>query len=88
MSKEWARRAALSIHVVTMLSNFPSKLHPMSQFAAAVSALSSESRFAKAYADGIHKSKYWEVLPCYSVFTSRLEKLLIILVGGCIRLFY
>lgn len=32
----------------------------MSQFSAAVTALNSESKFAKAYADGIHKSKYWE----------------------------
>ena len=44
-----------------MLNNFPSNLHPMSQFAAAIAALNTESKFAKAYADGIHKSKYWEV---------------------------
>ena len=43
-----------------MLNNFPTNLHPMSQFSAAVTALNSESKFAKAYADGIHKSKYWE----------------------------
>jgi citrate synthase len=60
LSKEWADRAALPGHVVTMLNNFPSNLHPMSQFAAAIAALNSESKFAKAYADGIHKSKYWE----------------------------
>jgi citrate synthase len=61
LSKEWADRAALPGHVVTMLNNFPSNLHPMSQFIAAIAALNSESKFAKAYADGIHKSKYWEV---------------------------
>jgi len=60
VSKEWADRAALPAHVVTMLNNFPANLHPMSQFAAAIVALNSESKFAKAYADGIHKSKYWE----------------------------
>ena len=60
LSKEWADRAALPGHVVTMLNNFPSNLHPMSQFIAAIAALNSESKFAKAYADGIHKSKYWE----------------------------
>merc|ERR1712154_668177 len=60
LSKEWASRAALPGHVVTMLNNFPESVHPMSQFAAAVTALNSESKFAKAYADGIHKSKYWE----------------------------
>jgi len=60
VSKTWAKRASLPSHVVTMLNNFPSNLHPMSQFSAAVTALNSESKFAKAYAQGTHKSKYWE----------------------------
>lgn len=30
-----------------MLANFPSNLHPMAQFVAAIAALSSESKFAK-----------------------------------------
>lgn len=60
LSKEWANRAALPGHVVTMLNNFPSTLHPMSQLSAAVTALNHESKFAKAYSDGVHKSKYWE----------------------------
>lgn len=61
LSKEWANRAELPAHVVTMLNNFPTHLHPMSQFSAAITALNSESKFVKAYTDGIHKSKYWEV---------------------------
>ncbi|KAG8234584.1 hypothetical protein J437_LFUL013846 [Ladona fulva] len=61
LSKEWCKRAGLPSHVVTMLNNFPSNLHPMSQFSAAITALNSESKFAKAYADGVHKTKYWEV---------------------------
>ncbi len=61
LSKDWASRAALPSHVVTMLNNFPSNLHPMSQLVCAVAALNSESKFAKAYTEGIHKSKYWEV---------------------------
>jgi len=32
----------------------------MSQFCAAIAALNSESKFAKAYEQGVHKSKYWE----------------------------
>merc|ERR1712000_754492 len=43
-----------------MLNNFPSNLHPMAQFSAAMAALNSESKFAQAYSDGVHKSKYWE----------------------------
>jgi len=60
LSKEWASRADLPAHVVTMLNNFPSNLHPMSQFSAAITALNSESKYARAYGEGVHKSKYWE----------------------------
>lgn len=73
LSKEWSERAALPGHVVTMLNNFPSNLHPMSQFSAAIAALNSESKFAKAYADGIHKSKYWE--PTYEDSMDLIAKL-------------
>jgi len=60
ISKEWASHADLPSHVVSMLNNFPSHLHPMSQFSAAVTACNTESVFAKAYSDGVHKSTYWE----------------------------
>lgn len=60
ISKEWADRADLPSHVVTMLNNFPSKLHPMAQFSAAITACNSDSKFAKAYADGVNKTSYWE----------------------------
>lgn len=33
----------------------------MSQLSAAITVLNSESKFAKAYSSGVHKSKYWEV---------------------------
>ncbi|XP_011781499.1 PREDICTED: citrate synthase, mitochondrial isoform X1 [Colobus angolensis palliatus] len=62
LSKEWAKRAALPSHVVTMLDNFPTNLHPMSQLSAAVTALNSESNFARAYAEGISRTKYWELI--------------------------
>merc|ERR1712154_43112 len=60
LSKDWASRAELPSHVVTMLNNFPSNLHPMAQFSAAMAALHSESKFSKAYGEGVHKSKYWD----------------------------
>ncbi|MFO0007620.1 MAG: citrate/2-methylcitrate synthase, partial [bacterium] len=60
LSLDWASRAELPSHVVTMLNNFPAHLHPMAQFVAAIAALNSESKFAKAYSEGVHKSKYWE----------------------------
>jgi citrate synthase len=51
LSREWANRAALPGHVVTMLNNFPSTLHPMSQLSAAITALNHESKYAKAYSE-------------------------------------
>merc|ERR1711939_975296 len=60
LSADWASRAELPPHVVAMLNNFPSNLHPMAQFSAAMAALHSESKFSKAYGEGVHKSKYWD----------------------------
>ena len=59
--QEWANRADIPSHVVTMLNNFPSNLHPMAQFSAAIIACNSESKYAKAYSDGAKKTTYWEV---------------------------
>ena len=55
ISREWVSRAELPQHVVIMLNNFPKDLHPMGQFSVAITALSNQSKFAKAYADGISK---------------------------------
>lgn len=65
LSKEWAERAELPAHVVQLLNNVPSSVHPMSQLSAACTVLNSESKFAKAYSSGVHKSKYWEVIVLY-----------------------
>lgn len=61
ISRDWASRAALPQHVVQMVNNFPSTLHPMSQFSAGITAMQAESKFAKAYSEGIPKTQYWEV---------------------------
>lgn len=60
VSLEWAARSALPEHVEDLLHRFPKRLHPMSQFVAAIAALSSESSFARAYDQGVHKNKYWD----------------------------
>lgn len=62
VSKEWAERAALPSHVVTLLKSFPSNVHPMAQLSAAITACSSESLFAKAYSSGAKKTDYWETI--------------------------
>lgn len=60
VSRELAQHADLSSHVVTMLNNLPSNTHPMSQFSAAITIANSDSLFAKAYAQGVPKTSYWE----------------------------
>lgn len=72
-SHELAEQADLPAFVNQILDNFPKDLHPMTQFAIAVSALNYTSKFAKAYADGISKVDYWE--PTFDDSISLLAKL-------------
>ncbi|KAJ1562109.1 citrate (Si)-synthase [Nowakowskiella sp. JEL0078] len=60
LSADWAARSALPAYVEDILDRCPSTLHPMSQFAIAVTALQHDSNFAKAYQSGVHKSQYWD----------------------------
>jgi len=60
LTAELHTRATIPDHVNTLIDNFPRNMHPMSQFSSAVLALQTESKMAKAYADGVHKSTYWE----------------------------
>lgn len=73
VSKEWNERAGIPSHVSNMLNSFPDNLHPMSQLMAACAALNSESKFAKAYSEGVHKSKYWDM--CYEDTMDLIAKL-------------
>ena len=72
-SRELAEMSALPSFVEDMLDNFPADLHPMTQFACAVSALNHTSVFAKAYEKGINKADYWE--PTFDDSISLLAKL-------------
>jgi citrate synthase len=60
LTAEWNNRAGLPQHVADMLNSLPKDVHPMSQFSAAVTLMNSQSKFAQAYNDGVHKSTYWE----------------------------
>ncbi|KAL8803990.1 MAG: hypothetical protein Q9182_002862 [Xanthomendoza sp. 2 TL-2023] len=73
LSRELAEKSALPEFVQRMLDNFPPDLHPMTQFACAVSTLNHTSHFAKAYAKGINKAEYWE--PTFDDSISLLAKL-------------
>ncbi len=60
ISATWARRSHVPNHVFEVIEALPVTTHPMTQFCAAILALQTESKFAKAYADGISKKEYWD----------------------------
>lgn len=57
---ELHNRGHLTKEVENLILSFPSEMHPMTQFSMGVMACQPQSKFAKAYRDGVHKSKYWE----------------------------
>ncbi len=59
VSATWARRSHVPNYVFDVIESFPVSAHPMTQFTAAVLALQTESKFAKAYGEGISKKEYW-----------------------------
>jgi len=59
ISATWARRSHVPNHVFDVIESLPVNTHPMTQFSIAVLALQTESKFAKAYNDGISKKEYW-----------------------------
>lgn len=72
-SRELAEKSKLPNFVEHMLDSFPADLHPMTQFACAVSALNHTSAFAKAYEKGLNKADYWE--PTFDDSISLIAKL-------------
>ena len=60
LSAELRSRAHVPQHVFDVLAALPKHTHPMTQFSVAIMALQTESKFARAYAEGVHKTKYWE----------------------------
>jgi len=60
LTDELHSRARLPPHVIEAINAFPRGMHPMTQLSSAVLQMQTESKFAKAYQDGVHKSKYWE----------------------------
>lgn len=59
ISATWARRSHVPNYVFDVIESFPISSHPMTQFTAAILALQTESKFAKAYNEGISKKEHW-----------------------------
>lgn len=47
-------------HVFATIEALPISTHPMTQFVVAIMALQTESKFAKAYGEGVNKKDYWD----------------------------
>lgn len=60
LTAELHDRATLPAHIESMIRAFPKGMHPMTQLSAAVLACQTDSRFADAYKNGIHKKQYWD----------------------------
>lgn len=60
LSATWARRSHVPNYVFDVIEALPKATHPMTQFCAAILALQTESKFAKAYKEGISKKEHWD----------------------------
>lgn len=60
ISKFWVENGDLPEHVKAVLDAIPTDTHPMTQFSIGIMALQKESKFAKAYAEGVSKLDYWK----------------------------
>lgn len=62
LSSVLGRRSHVPNHVFDAIEALPISTHPMTMFSVAVTALQTESVFAKAYADGMNKKDYWSYM--------------------------
>lgn len=60
ISQDFAKRSHVPEWVTKLLLSLPKTMHPMTQLNIGINALQTDSLFAKAYQDGVHKNKYWE----------------------------
>ncbi|CAI5463171.1 unnamed protein product [Closterium sp. Yama58-4] len=61
VTQELHERAKMPEYVHTVLNALPRDMHPMTQLSIGVMALQKGSRFARAYHEGMPKSKYWHL---------------------------
>eukprot|EP00210_Caulerpa_lentillifera_P000244 g237.t1 len=59
LTEDLRNRETIPKHVSAVIDAMPNSTHPMTYFTQAVMSLQPSSKFAKAYADGVHKSKLW-----------------------------
>ena len=60
LTKEWHERGKVPEYVFSVIDQLPEGTHPMSQFSIAITVLQRDSIFASKYAEGLHKTEYWD----------------------------
>jgi citrate synthase len=60
MIKNVQERSSIPVETESLIYSLPKDLHPMTQLSMGVLSLQRHSHFAKAYRDGVSKTKYWE----------------------------
>jgi len=74
ISEQWALRARdIPSHVFDVINALPKDAHPMIQFNTAILAMSTESKFRKAYLTGMDKKDYWD--PTYEGVMDLISRL-------------
>ncbi len=58
----WQRKSHVPNHVFSTIDALPLDAHPMTMFVVGIMALQTESGFARAYAEGMNKKDYWDVM--------------------------
>jgi len=61
-SADLKSRETIPQRTIDMIRALPRDTHPMTMLSMALMSLQKDSVFAQAYTDGVHKSKYWEVV--------------------------
>jgi citrate synthase len=61
LSQEWKDRGNLTKAELDFVLSLPREIHPMTMLSMILLYIQKGSKFFKAYQEGVHKSKYWEL---------------------------
>ena len=73
LTDQWTSRSNVPDHVFKALDALPVTTHPMTQLVTAITAMQTESCFARRYDEGLQKSDYWD--PTYEDTMNLISRL-------------
>jgi citrate synthase len=62
ITRAWRAHEALPAHVARTLDALPASTHPMTQLSIGITAMQTDSIFARRYREGMPKSQHWEAM--------------------------